>query len=120
MSTSPIHSVHADEPSEIEEIVKVEVNEQHLPPLQYVYKTYETSDEDPSDEEEAFRQMPPRKQRVYNKMVEFQKELRQLSMAGSLRCIIHAQQEQINPPMPEEAARKEMAPATSLNQHCQS
>ena len=55
MSTSPLHSVHADEPSEIEEIVKVEVDEQHLPPLQYVYKTDETSDEDPSDEEEAFR-----------------------------------------------------------------
>ena len=41
--------------------------------------------------------MPPRKKRVYNEMVEFQKELRQLRMAGSLRCIIHAQQEQINP-----------------------
>ena len=88
MSTSPLHSSHVDDPSEIEEIVKVEVNEQHLPPLQYVYKT---DDEDPSDEEEAFRQMPPRKQRVYNEMVEFQKELRQLSMTGSLRCIIHAQ-----------------------------
>ena len=57
--------------------------------------------------------MPPRKQRVYKEMVEFQKELRQLSMAGSLRRIIHAQQEQINPPMPEEVARKEMANATA-------
>ena len=57
--------------------------------------------------------MPPRKQRVYNEMVEFQKELRQLNMAGSLRRIIHAQQEQINPPMPEEVARKEMATATA-------
>ena len=55
MSTSLLHSIHADDPSEIEEIVKVEVNEQHLPPLQYVYKTDETLDEDPSDEEEAFR-----------------------------------------------------------------
>ena len=55
MSTSPLHSVHADDPSEIEEIVKVEVDEQHLPPLQYVYKTDKTLDEDPSDEEEAFR-----------------------------------------------------------------
>ena len=55
MSMSPIHSVHAYEPSEIEEIVKVEVDEKHLPPLQYVYKTDETLDEDPSDEEEAFR-----------------------------------------------------------------
>ena len=62
MSTSPLHSVHADDPSEIEEIVKVEVDEQHLPPLQYVYETDKTLDEDPSDEEEAFRQMPPRKQ----------------------------------------------------------
>ena len=34
-------------------------------------------------------------------------------MAGSLRHIIHAQQEQINPPMPEEVARKEMATATA-------
>ena len=46
-------------------------------------------------------------------MVEFQKELRQLRMAGSLRCIIHAQQEQINPPMPEQVAQKEMATATT-------
>ena len=53
MSTSPLRSIHVDEPSEIE-IIKVEVNEQHLPPLQYVYETDETSDEDPSDEE-AFR-----------------------------------------------------------------
>ena len=50
--------------------------------------------------------MSPRKLRVYNEMVEFQKELRQLGMAGSLRHIIHAQEEQINPPMPEEVARK--------------
>ena len=46
-------------------------------------------------------------------MVEFQKELRQLGMAGSLRCVIHAQQEQIPPPMPEEVARKEMATTTA-------
>ena len=46
-------------------------------------------------------------------MVEFQNELRQLGMAGSLRHIIHAHQEQINPPMPEEFARKEMATATA-------
>ena len=55
MSTSPLHSVHTDEPTEIEEIVKVEVDGQHLPPLEYVYETDETSDEEPSDEEEAFR-----------------------------------------------------------------
>ena len=63
----------------------MEVNEQHLPPLQYVYQTDETLDEDPSDEEKAFKQFPPRKQRIYNEMVEFQKELRQLSIAGSLK-----------------------------------
>ena len=34
-------------------------------------------------------------------------------MAGSLRHIIHAQQEQINPPMPEEIAKREMATATA-------
>ena len=113
MSTSPFHSIPADEPSEIKEIVKVEVNELHLPPLQYVYETDETSDEDPSDEEKAFNQLPPRKQTIYNEMVKFQKELRQLSMAGSLRPMIHAQQEQINLPMSEEVARKEMATATA-------
>ena len=34
-------------------------------------------------------------------------------MAGSLRCIIHVQQEQINHPMPEEIAKREMAMATA-------
>ena len=34
-------------------------------------------------------------------------------MAGSLRCIIHAQQEQINPLCLKEVARKEMATATA-------
>ena len=73
----------------------------------------ETMGEGPTDEEEAFKQMPPQKQCIYNEMVKFQKELRQIKIAGSLRCIIHAQQEQINPPMPEEVAQKEMATATA-------
>ena len=34
-------------------------------------------------------------------------------MAGSLKCIIHVQQEQMNPPMPEEIAKREMAMATA-------
>ena len=34
-------------------------------------------------------------------------------MAHSLRCIIHAQQEQIKPPMLEEVAQREMATATA-------
>ena len=72
-----------------------------------------TTDEGPSDEEKAFKQMPPQKQCIYNEMVEFQKELRQLRMACSLRCIIHTQQEQINPPMLEEVTQKEMATATA-------
>ena len=109
MSTSQPSMAGAGGPSEMEE---VEVDERQLLQLQYVYEMDETTDEDPSDEEEAFKQMPPQKQRIYNKMVKFQKELRPLGMAGSLRCIIHAQQEQINPPMPEEVAQKEMAIAT--------
>ena len=106
MSMSPFHSIPVDEPSEIEEIVKVEVNEQHFTPLQYVYKTDETSDEDPSDEEKVFQQLPLRKQRVYNEMVEFQKGLRQLGMTGSLRYIIHTQQEQINPPCMKKSLKR--------------
>ena len=46
-------------------------------------------------------------------MVEFQKELRQLGLAGSLHRVIHAQQEKINPPMPNEVAQQEMATATA-------
>ena len=46
-------------------------------------------------------------------MVGFQKELRQQGLAGSLQCIIHTEQEKINPPMPSEVAQKEMAMATA-------
>ena len=95
-------------------MVKLKVDGKQLPQLQYVYEMDETTDDDPSDEEEAFKQIPPQKQHIYNEMVEFQKELRQLGMAGSLRHIIHAQQEQINPPMPEEIVKREMATATAL------
>ena len=60
-----------------------------------------------------FKYLSPRKQRIYNEMVEFQKELRQHGLAGSLCRIIHAQQEKINPTMPSEVAQKEMATATA-------
>ena len=77
-------------------------------------------DEDPSDEEEAFKQLPPWKQQcIYNEMVKFQKELRQLRMARSLRCIIHAQQEQINPPMAGGSCPKGNGYSNSFNSHCQ-
>ena len=67
--------VNPQEPVETEEVIKLEVDEEQLPPLQYIYETDETTDEDPSDEEEAFKQMPPQKQCIYNEMIEFQKEL---------------------------------------------
>ena len=46
-------------------------------------------------------------------MVEFQTELRQHGLAGSLHRVIHTQQEKINPPMPNEVAQREMATATA-------
>ena len=46
-------------------------------------------------------------------MVEFQKELTQHGLAGSLCIFIHAKQEKINPPMPNEVAQKEMATAAT-------
>ena len=75
MSTSPNIMASTQEPVETEEVIKLEVDEEQLPPLQYIYETDETTDEDPSDEEEAFKQMPPQKQCIYNEMIEFQKEL---------------------------------------------
>ena len=60
-----------------------------------------------------FENLPPRKQQIYNEMVEFQKELRQNGLAGSLHRVIHTQQEKINPPMLNEVAQKEMATATA-------
>ena len=74
MSTSQNIMASTQEPVETEEVSKLEVDEEQLPPLQYIYET-ETTDEDFSDEEEAFKQMPPQKQCIYNKMIEFQKEL---------------------------------------------
>ena len=74
MSTSHNIMAKPQEPVEMEEVSKLGVDEEQLPPLQYIYETDETTDEDPSDEE-AFKQMPPRKQCIYNKMIEFQKEL---------------------------------------------
>ena len=114
MSMSPSSMASAKELVETEEVVKLEVDEKQLPQLQYVYEMDEATDKDLSEEEEVFKQMPPWKQCIYNEMVEFKKELRQLGMANNLRHIIHAQQEQINPPMPEEIAKREMATATAL------
>ena len=73
-----------------------------------VHSTYH-----PLDEDEVFKNLPPRKQCIYNEMVEFQKELRQHGLAGSLHRVLHAQQEKINPPMSIEVAQKEMATATT-------
>ena len=78
-------------------------------------ETDESTNQDPEDEDMAFKDLPPYKQRLYNEMVQFQTELHQQGIAGSLRCIIHRQQEQINPPMLEDVARKEMATAIAAS-----
>ena len=101
---TPIISDISDEQSEVEGIVKLEPDERELKSLQYVYETDEGTDQDPKDEDVVFKDLPPHKQRLYNEMVQFQTELHEKDIVGSLRCIIHGQQEQINPPMPEEVA----------------
>ena len=98
----------------VEEVVKLEVDETKLKKVQYIYETDEDSSNDPVNEDEAFEALPARKKHVYNEMVEFQAVMRQFGLAGSLRRIIHGQQENINPPMPEEVARREMATATAV------
>ena len=55
----------------------------------FIYKTDEETDKGPLDEDEVFKKLPPRKQWIYNEMVEFQKELRQHGLAGSLHRVIH-------------------------------
>ena len=110
---TPLISDISDDHSEFEGVVKLELDEHDLPPPKYVYETEESSDQDPEDEDTAFEKLPPHKQRLYNKMVEFQTELHQQGVAGSLRCIIQGQQEQIHPLMPEHIAKKEMAIAVA-------
>ena len=104
-SESPVTDV-------IEDVVKLEVDEQQLKPAEYIYETEEESAEDPLDEDEAFDALPAQKKRVYNEMVKFQTAIREHRLSGSLRRIIHGQQENINPPMPTTVAQKEMATAT--------
>ena len=98
----------------VEEVVKLEVDETKLKKVQYIYETDEDSGEDPVNEDKAFEALPTRKKRMYNEMVEFQAVMRQFGLARSLRHIIHGQQENINLPMPEEVARREMATATAV------
>ena len=112
---TPIISNISDEQSELEGVVKLEPDEWELKSPQYDYETDESTDQDPEDEDVAFEDLPPCKQRLYNEMVQFQTELCQQGIAGSWRCIIHEQQEQINPPMPEDIARKEMATAIATS-----
>ena len=104
-SESPVTDV-------IEDVVKLEVDEQQLKPAEYIYETEEESAEDPFDEDEAFNALSAQKKCVYNKMVKFQTAIREHRLSGSLRRIIHGQQENINPPMPTTVAQKEMATAT--------
>ena len=58
--------------SELEGVVKLEPDKQELKSLQYVYETAESTDQDPEDEDVAFEDLPPHKQRLYNEMVQFQ------------------------------------------------
>ena len=81
----------------MEDVVKLEVDEEKLKTADFVYETEESTDEDPMNEDEAFDVLPSRKKRIYNEMVEFQTAMRQFGLAGSLRRIIHGQQENINP-----------------------
>ena len=104
-SKSPVTGV-------IEDVVKLEVDEKQLKPAEYIYETEEESAEDPLDEDEAFNALPAQKKCIYNEMVEFQTAIREHRLSGSLRRIIHGQQENINPPMPTTVAQKEMATAT--------
>ena len=96
----------------IEDIVKLEVDEKRLKSANYIYETGEESAEDPLDEDEAFDALSAWKKCIYNEMVEFQTAIREHRLSGSLRRIIHGQQENINPPMPTTVAQKEMATAT--------
>ena len=74
MSTPQISNVSDEcEHSEVEGVVKLEIDESQLPNPQFIYETDEETDEDPMDEHGVFEILPPRKQRVYNEMVEFQK-----------------------------------------------
>ena len=94
--------------------MKLEVSEDQLLEPQFIYETYKETDEDPLDEDDIFETLLPRKQRIYNEIVEFQKELRHHGLPGSLHRGIHAQQEKINPPMSNEVALKELATATAV------
>ena len=76
MSTSQADVTSDSECSEVEGVVKVDLDEKQLPNLQYVYETDEDTEEDPLDENDTFDQLPPRKQRIYNEMVDFPRELR--------------------------------------------
>ena len=105
MSVSQVSDMTSDkEPLEIESVIKLEVNEDKLPKPQNIYETDEDSKEDALNEDEVYEQVPLRKQRIYNEMVEFQTELRKPGLAGSLCRIIHMQQEKLNQPMLSEVA----------------
>ena len=55
---TPIISDISDEHSELEGIVKLEPDKQELKSPQYVYKTNESTDQDPEDEDVAFEDLP--------------------------------------------------------------
>ena len=63
MSTPQISDISDEcEHSEGEGVVKLEIDENQLPNPQFIYKTEEETDEDPMDEDEVFKNLPPRKQ----------------------------------------------------------
>ena len=51
----------------MEDIVKLEVDEKKLKTADFVYKTEESTDEDPMNEDEAFDALPSRKKRIYER-----------------------------------------------------
>ena len=63
MSTPQISDVSDEcEHSEVEGVVKLKIDESQLPNPQFIYETDEEIDEDPVDEDEVFKNLPPRKQ----------------------------------------------------------
>ena len=86
MSTSQVFDMINDsEHLEVEGVIKLNVDEKQLPKLQNIYETDKDTEEDPLDEDDAFEQLPPREQRIYKEMADFQRELRQHRLACCMK-----------------------------------
>ena len=99
----------------------MEVDEQHLPPLCNMFtKQTRLWMKTPVMKKSHLDKCPLENKEFIMKWWNSRRIYGNSVWLEALKRIIHAQQEQINPPMPEEVARKEMATATSLNHHRQS